>query len=230
MLLRKAATRGVENFGWLTERYSFSFGGYHDNKWMGFRSLRVLNESVIKPNTGFPMHSHANIEVISFILEGSYRHLTSAGHVATLQAGQLQVISAGTGISHSAYNAGSEMLRMLQIWLLCDRKGGEPRYLDYTPEYRNRWGLVASPDGQAGSVPVRQQAELYVLASDASDAMRLPATKRRYAWLQIVDGEVLLNALGITLGQGDGVGLEGDEIPTSMRITRGSRVVLFLMD
>lgn len=228
MLLRKAAERGQENLDWLTERYSFSFGSYRDPQWAGYRSLRVLNESLIQPGRGFPMHPHANVEVISYILEGSYTHTTSAGHRNTLEAGQAQVISAGTGIFHSADNLGEQPVRMLQIWLLPDRRGGDPVYVDYTPDHRNQWGLLASPQGRAQSVLIRQQAEIYLLhAGQALAALDLPP-RRRHAWLHVAQGSVRIGVLELTAG--DGVGLEGDEIPARMEVAADSRVVLFMMD
>jgi len=194
--------RGRSQTDWLDSRHSFSFGEYHDPEHMNHGPLRVINDDVIAPNSGFPTHPHRNMEIMTYVLEGTLRHEDSTGHGADLRAGQFQAMSAGAGITHSEFNpSASEPVRLLQIWILPRKAGLRPRYADATPN-DGPLTLLASPDGRDGSLPIGQDAHLYRLKSDdGSDAFDLPGEADELGWLQIATGTWSLG--GDELREGD---------------------------
>jgi redox-sensitive bicupin YhaK (pirin superfamily) len=206
--LRKAAERGHFDFGWLDTRHTFSFGEYEDPGHMGFRSLRVINEDRVQPAQGFGTHGHRDMEILSYILSGELQHTDSLGNTDVIKPGVVQVMSAGTGIRHSEANPSrTEPVHFLQVWILPDRKGVNPRYEDriFTLEQRrNRLCLLASPDGAEGSFSIHQDARVYATVLDAGQEIALDLAPGRAAWVQVARG-------GIALGHGFSAGKGGIE-------------------
>ena len=226
--IRPTRERGRREFGWLSARHSFSFGSYHDPKWMGFRSLRVLNEDWIQPAKGFPMHPHKDMEIVTYILEGALRHKDSVGNKGVIRPWQVQRMSAGKGIRHSEFNASrKEPVHLMQIWLLPDKRGYRPSYEDkvFPAKAReNKLCLVASPDGRQGSVTIRQSALMYacILAKDKQVTHAMDP--KRYAWLQVASGRLLLN--GKKLEEGDGAAIR-QEKKLEIKAREGAEFILF---
>lgn len=225
--LRKAEARGRFDFGWLDTRHTFSFGEYHDPAHMGFRTLRVINEDRVKPGQGFGTHGHRDMEILSYVLAGELHHKDSQGNVGTLKPGWVQRMSAGTGIMHSEFNgSGNEVVHFLQIWILPAQRGIAPRYEDREfprEERKNRLRLIASPDGEAGSLTLEQDARVYATVLDAGKEVSLGLAPGRAAWVQAARGEIALGH-GFSPGKdgiecagawtplraGDGAALEGE--------------------
>lgn len=198
--VRKSDDRGAFDFGWLKTAHTFSFGSYHDPAHMGFRSLRVINEDHVAPGTGFDLHPHQHMEIITVVLDGAIAHRDSLGNRSTLRAGEVQRMSAGTGIMHSEHNASkSEPLHLLQIWLRPDRRDLAPSY-----EQRNFLDadgpvtLLVSPDAADGSLRIHQDARLYRVVGEAN----IPLAPGRAAWVQVMRGRAEID--GVTLHAGDG--------------------------
>lgn len=226
--IRKADERGRTRVGWLNARHTFSFGDYFDPGQMGFRSLRVLNDDVVGPGAGFPSHPHHDMEILTWVLEGSLGHRDSLGSGAVVHAGEVQRMSAGTGIVHSEYNPSStEPVHLLQIWIHPDRQGLPPEY-DQKPipivAQPGRLHVVASPDGREGSVRIHQDACVWAARLGPGDEVSHALRAGRGAWLQVARGEVSLN--GLALAEGDGAAIEG-ETHLSIAGTSPSEVLLF---
>ena len=201
---RNAADRGHFNFGWLETSHSFSFGEYYDPKHMGFSVLRVINEDYIAPKAGFPTHGHRDMEIVTYVLEGAVAHKDSMGNGSTIKPGDVQRMSAGTGVTHSEYNGVNEVTELLQIWLLPAEHGLVPSYEQkaFDPaEKRGRLRLVASPDGADGSVTIHQDARLYAGLFDGDESARWPLAAGRKAYVHVARGEVTVN--GEQLAKGD---------------------------
>lgn len=211
--VRLAKDRGTENLGWLDSRHTFSFGRYYDENFMGFGPLRVINEDRVQPGMGFGTHGHRDMEIISYVLEGTIEHKDSLGTGSQIRPGDVQVMSAGTGIRHSEFNPSrTEGLHFLQIWIMPDQEGLAPRYdqksfLD--EEKRGRLRLVASRDGRDGSVLIHQDAAIYVSLLSRAEAVIYAPSNNRLVWLQVARGEVDLN--GYTLQAGDGAALAEEQ-------------------
>ncbi|SDU30502.1 pirin family protein [Stappia sp. ES.058] len=207
---RPSEERGRADFGWLDSRHSFSFGQYHDENHMGFGALRVINEDRVAPGAGFGTHPHRDMEILTYVVEGALEHKDSIGTGSVIRPGDLQRMSAGTGIRHSEYNhARDAPVHFLQIWILPERNGLEPGYeqKSFPPEIRDgRLVLLGSRDGRDGSVTIHQDVALYgaLLKPEASVSHVL--AEGRKAWLQLVRGTVSVN--GQTLAAGDGLGIE----------------------
>ena len=223
--VRKAKDRGVANFGWLDSRHTFSFGEYHNPKQMGFGPLRVINEDRVSPGQGFGTHAHRDMEIISYVLEGALEHKDSIGTGSVIRPGDVQVMSAGTGIRHSEFNhSKTDPVHFLQIWVIPDREGIAPRYEQKTfsdSDKRGRLCLVGSKDGRDGSVVIHQDVEIFAARLDAGEELAHAVAPGRRSWLQIVRGAVALN--GQTLEVGDGAAGEGE----SKLLLKGSEVLLF---
>jgi len=208
--LRPAEERGQADFGWLHTRYTFSFADYYDPEHVQFRSLRVINEDHVDPGHGFGTHPHRDMEIITYVLEGALAHKDSMGTGSTIRPGEVQRMSAGTGVMHSEFNhSPSEEVHLLQIWLLPERKGVKPSYeqKEFPRESKlNRLRLVASPAGDDGSVTIHQDARLYASVLEEGKSVLHELGKGRSAWLQVARGEVSLN--GTTLKAGDGAAVE----------------------
>ncbi|MBF0272137.1 MAG: pirin family protein [Magnetococcales bacterium] len=207
--LRPAEARGTANHGWLDTRHTFSFADYYDPAHMGFRALRVINEDIILPSTGFDTHGHRDMEVISYPVSGALAHRDSTGATSIIRAGQVQRMTAGRGIRHSEHNASdTQSAHFLQIWIVPDRKGHDPGYeqKDFPrAQFLGRCGLIASPDGAQGSLTIHQDVRLYGLLLESGQETTHLLAPQRHAWVQVVSGRV--NLLGLELKAGDGVAI-----------------------
>jgi hypothetical protein len=220
--LRKAHDRGHANHGWLDSRHTFSFADYHDPKHVSFSALRVINEDRVAPGEGFPTHPHRDMEIITYVLEGALEHQDSLGTGSVIRPGEVQRMSAGTGIRHSEFNhSQTEPVHFLQIWILPDRQGVQPGYEQKRIELDGKLRLVASPDGRDGSLTIHQDASVYAARLNGSEVTHTLAPGRR-AWLQVARGAVQLN--GTTLQAGDGAGIENE--PALRLVVDGSAEVL----
>jgi len=210
--LRRSDARGHADHGWLDARHTFSFAGYHDPDHMGFSELRVINEDRVQPGKGFGTHGHRDMEIITWVLEGTLQHRDNMGNGATVSPGEVQVMSAGTGVTHSEFNASrTEGLHLLQMWIEPTERATPPRYelKPFAPEeLRGRLRLVVSPDGRDGSLTIGQDATLFVGRLAAGDLVRHAFEPGRCGWLQVARGEVA--AGGEVLRAGDGAGIQGE--------------------
>jgi quercetin 2,3-dioxygenase len=226
--VRKAAERGHFDHGWLDTHHTFSFGDYYDPKHMGFRSLRVINDDRVQPGQGFGMHGHRDMEIVTYVLDGALEHKDSLGNGSIIRAGELQGMTAGTGVRHSEFNpSDKEGVHLYQIWLLPERKGLKPSYEELAvgkEDKRGRFRLVASPDGSDGSLTIHQDARLYLASLLPGQAVAHPIERGRAAWLQVLRGSV--NLLGHDLAAGDGV-VVTDENTVAVRAATASEVLLF---
>ncbi|MEO7994505.1 MAG: pirin family protein [bacterium] len=211
---RPAATRGHFNFGWLDTFHSFSFGEYVDPQWMGFRHLRVLNEDRITPEAGFPTHGHRDMEIVTYVLEGALAHRDSLGSEEVLRPGEVQRMTAGTGIRHSEYNgAPGTATHLLQIWVLPEQAGLTPSYEQKEfplAERRNRWRPVVAPDGREGALRINQDAIFWSALADPGTTLALPQGPERFAWLQVCRGTIRLGERVLVAGDGVGFTQEPD--------------------
>jgi quercetin 2,3-dioxygenase len=227
--VRHAAERGTANFGWLDSRHSFSFGHYYDPAHMGFGSLRVINEDRVRPGAGFDTHGHQDMEIISYVLEGALEHRDSIGTGSVIRPGDVQVMSAGTGIRHSEFNhSKKEPVHFLQIWVLPDRKGLPPRYDQKSfpaAEKRDRLRLVGSPDGRDGSIVIHQDADIYDALLSRDQAVTHALAAGRKSWVQVVRGTVEVN--GKAADAGDGVALENEAAVSITARADQSEVLVF---
>jgi redox-sensitive bicupin YhaK (pirin superfamily) len=220
--VRPAADRGHADHGWLDTWHTFSFADYHDARHMGFRTLRVLNDDTVQPGMGFGTHGHRDMEIVSYVLEGALAHKDSMGIGSTIVPGDVQYMSAGTGVRHSEFNGSeTEPLHFVQIWILPDRAGHAPRYAEKRFDKAaktNRLRLVVSPDGADGSLVIRQNVKLYasVLENGAETMFELP--KGRHLWVQSLRGTVEVN--GRALSAGDGLAAS-DETAFTFRAPKG---------
>jgi len=212
LTVRRSAERGRFDHGWLDTRHTFSFADYHDPEQMGFRSLRVINEDVVAPGQGFGTHGHRDMEILSYVLEGTLAHRDSTGGKGTIVPGEVQRMSAGTGVRHSEFNGSeTERVHFLQIWLLPDRQGHAPGYEQRAfpdEERRGALRLVASPDGADGSLTVHQDARVYATLLARGEAVERELAPGRHAWVQVARGEVEVN--GVRLRAGDGAALSDE--------------------
>lgn len=226
--IRHSEERGGGDFGWLKTHHSFSFDTYHDPRFMGFRSLRVINEDWVQAGHGFPMHPHRDMEIITYVLEGALEHKDSMGNGSTIRPGDGQRMSAGTGVRHSEANSSkTDAAHLLQIWILPDRRGHEPGYEQKVfPEAdkRGKLRLIASPDGTDGSVTIHQDARLYVSLLQPGQEVKHEPGSGRYAWLQVAKGAVELN--GQSLKQGDGAAVSNEQ-RLIVKGTKDAEVLLF---
>ncbi|MCP8687278.1 pirin family protein [Marinobacterium sedimentorum] len=206
--VRSSEARGRGNHGWLDSRHSFSFADYYDPKHMGFSALRVINEDKVTPGSGFGTHGHKDMEIISYVLDGVIAHKDSEGNVQQLPAGEFQLMSAGSGIRHSEYNASeSNGLRFLQIWIQPDQFGGKPGYQQKNFGRRNGLTLVISPDGEAGSLTLRQDARLYQLLLDSEQTLTQALRPGRRQYVHLIKGSLTIG--NTPLKAGDGASIEG---------------------
>jgi quercetin 2,3-dioxygenase len=204
--VRPAAERGHANHGWLDTWHTFSFADYHDAAHMGFRALRVLNEDRVKPGMGFGTHGHRDMEIVSYVLEGALTHRDSMGTGSTIVPGDVQYMSAGTGVLHSEFNAsGTAPVHFVQIWIVPDRTGYAPRYGQLRvekPDKTGRLHLVASPDGADGSLAIRQDIKLYASVLETGGTATLALPKGRHIWVQGLRGMVEVNGRALSAGDG----------------------------
>jgi redox-sensitive bicupin YhaK (pirin superfamily) len=210
---RDRNTRGRTQTGWLDSRHSFSFGGYRDPRNMGFRSLRVINEDRIIPGAGFPAHSHQDMEIITYVLQGRLKHEDSLGNGSIIAPGEVQRMSAGSGITHSEYNtAADEAVHLLQLWVMPQRSGTPPGYEQASLGGDDRRGslvLAAGPPGSGAAVSIAQDALIYAARLDADSTVAHAPVAGRGAWLQVARGLVALN--DTEMREGDGAAIEGEK-------------------
>ncbi len=229
--IRSAQDRGVANFGWLDSRHTFSFGNYYDPSNMGFADLRVINEDKVTPGQGFGTHGHRDMEIISYVLEGALEHKDSIGTGSVIRPGDVQRMSAGTGIQHSEFNASkTEPVHFLQIWILPETKGIEPGYEQKTfseEEKRGTLRLVGSRDGRDGSITIHQDVNLYATALHEGETVNHPLAEGRVAWLQVVRGAVQVNDQPLTAG--DGAAISEESYITLQGASTDAEVLLFDM-
>jgi redox-sensitive bicupin YhaK (pirin superfamily) len=228
LAIRKSIDRGHFDHGWLDTYHTFSFGDYYDPAQMGFRALRVINEDRVAPGAGFGMHGHRDMEIVTLVLSGALEHKDSLGHGEVLRPGELQHMSAGSGIRHSEFNpSATEPTHLYQIWLLPREKGLEPSYHQQkfdAAERAARWQLVASPDGAEGSLPIEQDAKIYLADLPAGGKLDFELAANRHAWLQVLRGSVELN--GHTLSTSDAAAVS-DEAQLLLKSSTPSQFMLF---
>ncbi len=225
---RDRMARGQSRTSWLDSRHTFSFADYHDPAQMGFRSLRVINEDRVIPGAGFPRHGHRDMEIISYVLEGALEHKDSLGNGTVIRPGEVQRMSAGSGILHSEFNPSpAEPVHFLQIWIIPDRVGLPPSYEQkaFPPaERRGRLRLVAAPDGRDGAVTVHQDARLFVANLEPGERVTYETERGRGLWLQVARGIVALN--GTEMREGDGAAVE-DEAAVRVEAETAAEILLF---
>jgi redox-sensitive bicupin YhaK (pirin superfamily) len=228
IIKRPAAERGQTRTGWLDGRHTFSFNRYYDPRWAGFRDLLVINEDRVAPASGFPPHSHSDMEIITVVIEGALEHRDSSGGHGVIRPGEVQKMSAGTGVTHSEMNpSASEPVHLLQIWIQPERRGIEPYYEQKAfseDERRGRLRLIASRGAREGSVTIHQDAAVYSAVLDAGDEVSHEIQAGRNAWVQVVKGSLRLN--GEELSAGDGAAVSEEERIT-LRADGPSEVLLF---
>ena len=235
MTVRPATERGHADHGWLNSFHTFSFADYHDPRHMGFGNLRVINEDRIAPGTGFGTHGHRDMEIVSYVLDGELAHKdsmgngTAAGAVGVIRPGDVQRMSAGTGVLHSEFNhAPAATTHFLQIWIEPARRGIAPGYEQRhfaAAEKRGRLRLVASPDGRDGSVTIHADASIWSGLFDGAERAELPLDPKRKTWVQVARGSVEVN--GRRLEAGDGLALEGEG---ALAVARGDNAEILVFD
>ncbi|OYD80876.1 pirin family protein [Azospirillum brasilense] len=214
--IRNRDERGAVNMGWLNSKHSFSFGHYYDPAHMGFRALRVINDDRVIPGAGFPTHGHADMEIVSYVLDGALEHKDTLGTSSVIRPGEVQRMSAGSGIRHSEYNASKkDPVHFLQIWILPNEEGMVPGYEQKAFEREEKQGrlrLVGSKDGRDGSVTIHQDVDLYATLLDEGDSVTHELRPGRHAWVQVARGQVRLN--GAVLKEGDGAAISNENALT----------------
>lgn len=227
IVIRKASDRGSANHGWLETQHTFSFADYHDPAWLGFRSLRVINDDRVAPGQGFGMHAHRDMEIISYVLSGALEHQDSLGNGRVIRPGEFQSMSAGTGIVHREYNPlPNEAVHFLQIWIVPDRNGLAPCYAEKSiPDSASgTLHLIASQSGRAGSMTIHQDADLWLAKLQVGERVVHSLASGRQAWVHVAAGAVTLN--GRQLAEGDGAGITG-EPAIQLASTTPAQVLLF---
>jgi redox-sensitive bicupin YhaK (pirin superfamily) len=212
LTIRKASERGHANHGWLDSHHTFSFADYHDPRHMGFRALRVINDDRVAGGQGFGAHAHRDMEIISYVLAGALAHEDSMGTGAVIRPGDVQRMSAGTGVVHSEFNASrDDEVHFLQIWIIPEQRGVKPGYAQKTftdADKRGRLRLVASRDGADGSISINADARVYAGLFDAGESAELALPEGRHAWIHVARGKVRINGTEVT--DGDGVAVSGE--------------------
>ena len=228
--VRRAEERGHANHGWLDTYHTFSFADYYDPKFMGFRSLRVINEDRVAPGAGFGTHGHRDMEILTYVLEGSLAHKDSMGHQQALGPNEIQRMSAGTGVRHSEFNASkNERLHLFQIWIEPATNGTPPSYeqIRFDPEEKkNKLKRLAGPQGGAGAARINQDAQVFVAELAKGADIPYSLDSKRAAWVHVVRGEVVVN--GVALHTGDAAAVSGEEqVALTGGDTESSEVLLF---
>jgi quercetin 2,3-dioxygenase len=209
--IRRTDDRGHADHGWLNSYHTFSFAEYHDPRYMGYRTLRVINEDRVAGGKGFGTHSHRDFEIISYVISGALKHEDSMGHTAVMKAGDVQRISAGTGIEHSEFNdSASEPVHFLQIWLVPSRNGLPPSYAQesFSSARLGSLTLACANDGRAGSIKINQDVDLFIGRLGSKETVNYPMRAQRHGWIQLIEGDLDVN--GHKLFPGDGAALESE--------------------
>jgi redox-sensitive bicupin YhaK (pirin superfamily) len=224
----KSEERGHADHGWLNTRFTFSFADYYDPKHVHFRTLRVMNDDRVAGGGGFPMHPHADMEIVTYVLEGALQHKDSMGNGSVIKPGDIQYMSAGTGVTHSEFNASkTEPVHLYQIWMFPEKKGLKPVYDQKNfsdAEKRGKLRLLASPDGRDGSVKIRQDNELYATVLGAGESVKHALKPERHAYVQVARGSVTLN--GKALETGDGAAISAEKL-VELTGVKDAEVLLF---
>ena len=227
MNIRRANERGHAEHGWLDTYHTFSFADYYDPKWMGFRSLRVINDDLVMPGMGFGTHPHRDMEIITYILSGALEHKDSMGNGRVIRPGEVQYMAAGTGVKHSEFNPSKdEAVHLLQIWIQPDAMGVKPRYAEKSLANApaGTLNLVTSKTGRDGSIAIHQDADLWLGKLNPGNSVTHKLAKGRNAWVHVAEGQVSLN--GKTLGGGDAAAIS-NESALELNATKPSQVLLF---
>ena len=227
MTIRKANERGHAEHGWLDTYHSFSFADYYDPQWMGFRSLRVINDDLVLPGAGFGAHPHRDMEIITYVLRGALEHKDSMGNGSVIRAGDLQYMSAGKGVVHSEFNPSKdEAVHLLQIWILPDAKGLKPQYAEKTlrDAPTGQLYLMTSKTGREGSIAIHQDADLWLAKLEPGQKTAHALANDRHAWVHVAEGEAVLN--GKTLSAGDAAAVSAEE-NLELAANKPSQVLLF---
>jgi len=228
--VRPANERGHADHGWLDTHHTFSFDTYYDPRHMGFRTLRVINEDVVQPGHGFPTHGHRDMEIVTYVLEGELAHKDNMGNGSTIRPGDVQRMSAGTGVRHSEFNhSPTELVHLLQIWVLPSAQGLPPSYQQKRfeeAEKRGRLRLIASQDGREGSVRIHQDVSVYAALLGRGVTVHHPFQAGRHGWVQVAKGAASVN--GAELRAGDGAAISGEgAVEIGGREEGDSEVLLF---
>jgi redox-sensitive bicupin YhaK (pirin superfamily) len=226
-MIRRANERGHAEHGWLDTYHTFSFADYYDPEWMGFRTLRVINDDIVMPGMGFGTHPHRDMEIITYVLSGALEHKDSMGNGRVIRPGEVQYMAAGTGVEHSEFNPSKdEAVHLLQIWILPDRRGVKPHYAEKSlaEAPKGRFNLVVSKAGRDGSLPINQDADLYIAKLEKGNQASHALKPGRHAWAHVAEGEVKLN--GDTLKAGDAVAFS-NEPRLELAAAKPSQVLLF---
>ena len=230
MTIRKANERGHAEHGWLDSYHTFSFADYYNPQWMGFRSLRVINDDIVMPGMGFGTHPHQDMEIITYILSGSIEHKDSMGNGRVIRAGEVQYMSAGSGVRHSEFNPSqTEAAHFLQIWIMPDARGVKPRYAEKSlrDAPSGKFNLITSKTGRDGSIAIHQDADLWMAKLDAGQQVAHSLANGRNAWLHVAEGEIVLN--GKTLSGGDAAAISRED-KLQLSANKPSQVLLFDMN
>ena len=226
--IRQAEERGHANHGWLDSHHTFSFANYYDPKHIGFRTLRVINEDRVSPSNGFGTHGHRDMEIITYVLEGALEHKDSIGTGSVIQPGEVQRMSAGTGILHSEFNhSQTQPVHFLQIWLLPEKKGLSPSYeqRNFSPaKTPGKLHLVAARDGRENAVTVHQDVDLYAAVLKEGDRISYTLKPQRHAWVQVARGTITLNSLPLNTSDGAAISEETDVV---IEATKDAEILLF---
>jgi redox-sensitive bicupin YhaK (pirin superfamily) len=227
MKIRRANERGHAEHGWLDSYHTFSFADYYDPQWMGYRSLRVINDDVVTAGQGFGTHPHRDMEIITYVLSGALEHKDSMGNGSVIRAGDVQYMSAGSGVRHSEFNPSKdEAVHLLQIWIEPDEIGATPRYAEksFKDSPSGKLNLVASKTGRDGSIAIRQDADLWIAKLEPGQQVTHSLANKRHAWLHVAEGEVSLD--GKNLSGGDAAILD-EAGALELRATKPTQVLLF---
>ncbi|OGK79228.1 MAG: quercetin 2,3-dioxygenase [Candidatus Rokubacteria bacterium GWC2_70_16] len=226
--VRRAGERGHADHGWLDTWHTFSFAGYHDPAHMGFRALRVINDDTVAPGTGFGAHAHRDMEIITYVLTGGLAHKDSMGNASVIRPGNVQRMSAGTGVTHAEFNASEvEPVHFLQIWILPERSGLPPSYEEKEFARENKRGalrLIAAPDGRDGAATIHQDARVYASVLEPGERLTHRLAPGRHAWLHVISGAIGLG--DVALAGGDGAAVS-DETALSLTATAPAELLLF---
>ena len=226
--VRSAAERGKTQTSWLDSNHTFSFNRYHDPEWSGFRDLLVINEDFVAPSSGFGTHSHRDMEILSYVVSGQLAHKDSTGTSSVLKPGDLQRMTAGTGVSHSEFNPSeTEPTHFLQIWIMPDREGLTPKYEERAfpeSEGRGRLRLIASRDGNAGSVTIHQDVKVYDGSLNAGEEVSYQLGVDRHAWIQVIKGSITINGTALRISDGAAI---GEENHLSIQTIQDAKVLFF---
>jgi quercetin 2,3-dioxygenase len=225
----KSDERGHANHGWLDTHFTFSFADYYDPKHVHFRTLRVMNDDRVAGGGGFPMHPHRDMEIVTYVLEGALEHRDSMGNGSVIKPGDIQYMSAGTGVTHSEFNASeTEPVHLYQIWMFPEKQGLKPAYGQKNfseAEKRGKLRLLVSPDGRDGSVKIRQENDLYATVLGAGETVRHELKPERHAYVQVARGSVTLN--GTKLEEGDGAAISNEK---TVELTGADKAEVLLFD